>query len=400
MNLRNILVVYRKELTDSLRDRRTVISMVVIPILMFPLLTIGMGYMVSVMLGKARLEVPQVMIVGGEDSPRLVQQIRELKSIEVVPTKSDYADEISNKVIRAAVEVPPGFDAALAHGTPSQVSVLFYEGEIKSAFASETLQKFLNELRDKTVRESMQARNVPASLLNPFTVTARNVAPPERVAGATFGGMIPYFVIILCLIGAMYPAMDLTAGEKERGTMETILCAPVARTDLVIGKFLMVLTASLTTAILAIASMSISLAYAQKFMSAGADSPGIAMSIGIKGVVAVFAMVLPLSMLFSATLLAISLFAKTYREAQSYVSPLTILVIMPAIAAILPGTELSAKTALIPILNTSLVSKEIVGGIYHWGYIAMIFGSSFVYASVAIAIAIVLFNREDVLFRV
>ena len=104
-------------------------------------------------------------------------------------------------------------------------------------------------------------------------------------------------------------------------------------------------------------------------------------------------------MLFSAALLTIALFAKTYREAQSYISPLTFVVILPAIAAIMPGSELNAKTALIPILNTSLVSKEIVGGIYHWGYISMIFGSSCVYAAVAIAIAVILFNREQVLFR-
>jgi sodium transport system permease protein len=124
------------------------------------------------------------------------------------------------------------------------------------------------------------------------------------------------------------------------------------------------------------------------------------MTIGVKGVFAVFAMVLPLSVLFSATMLAIALFAKSFREAQSYLSPLTFVVIMPAVASFLPGIELNARTALIPILSTSLVSKEIVGGTYHWSYIALIFASSCVYASVAIAAAVHLFNREDVLFRV
>jgi sodium transport system permease protein len=103
--------------------------------------------------------------------------------------------------------------------------------------------------------------------------------------------------------------------------------------------------------------------------------------------------------LFSAALLAISLFSKSFKEAQSYISPLMIIVVLPAVAAVLPGVELSAGLSLIPVLNTSLVSKEIMSGTYHWKYIALIFGSSCAYAAVAIAIAVKLFQREDVLFR-
>ena len=401
MTLGNALIVYRKELVDSLRDRRTVISMVVIPIIMFPLLTVGMSYLNEHFLGKAREEIPQVMILGGEDSPRLMAQLQQFKAIAIVPARPDYADEISDKTIRAAVGVPAGFDAALERGGPAQVTIYNYEGEIKSEFAAEILEKFFDQARDQAAKGALAAHNLPASLLEPITVEKKNVAPPEKVGGTIVGGFVPYFVIILCLTGAMYPAMDLTAGEKERGTMETILCSPVARTDLVMGKFLMVVTASLTTAILAITSMSLSFSYAKKFipgLAEGADSP-FHVTIGARGIFAVFAMVLPLSVLFSGVLLAISLFAKSFREAQSYVSPLTFVVIMPAIASILPGIELNARTALIPILNTSLVSKEIVSGTYHWGYIGLIFGTSCIYAGIAIACAVRLFNREDVLFR-
>jgi sodium transport system permease protein len=368
---------------------------------MFPLLTVGMGYLTMTFLGKARQEVPQVMILGGEDSPRLMARLQQFKGIEIVPARPDYVDEISNKAIRAAVQVPSGFDAALDRGGPAHVTIFNYEGEIKSEFASESLERFFDDVRDQTAKAALAAHHLPASLLEPVTVEKKNVAPPEKVGGAALGGFVPYFVIILCLTGAMYPAMDLTAGEKERGTMETILCSPVSRTDLVMGKFLMVVTASLTTAILAITSMALSFSYAKNFvpgMATGADSP-FHVTIGLKGVFAVFAMVLPLSVLFSGVLLAISLFAKSFREAQSYVSPLTFVVIMPAIASLLPGIELNAKTALIPILSTSLVSKEIVSATYHWGYIALIFVTSCIYASAAIAYAVHLFNREDVLFR-
>jgi sodium transport system permease protein len=216
------------------------------------------------------------------------------------------------------------------------------------------------------------------------------------------GGLIPYFVIVLCLIGAMYPAMDLTAGEKERGTMETILCSPVSRTHLVLGKFLMVLTASLSSAVLSMISMGATFAAGRGLMENFKQLGGTALPLQLSAgaMASVFFMVVPLAVLFSAALLTIALFAKSYKEAQSYLSPLTILVVLPAVISVLPGVELNAAFCFIPVLNISLISKELVAGTYHWGYIVLIFTSSCVYAAAALALAIRLFQREDVLFRV
>jgi sodium transport system permease protein len=403
MNLRNVGVVYRKELKDSLRDRRTIISMVVIPILVFPILTVGMGYLGETMIGKAKKEIPQVMILGGDDSPRLIGALHSFPRIEIAPPAADAAAEIVDKKIRAAVEIPAGFDASVAKGDSSLISIQYYKEDLKSEFAVDTLQKFFSDYRETIAREQLEARHLPTGLLEPFHVKEQNVAPPEKVGGSLFGGFVPYLVIILCFTGAMYPAMDLTAGEKERGTMETILCSPVSRTDLVIGKFFMVMTASVATAILSVTSMAISFIWAKGALidkaSSGGSSP-FSLSLDPRGVFAVIAMVLPLSVLFSAVMLAISVFAKSFREAQSYLSPLTFVVIMPAIASFLPGVELNLKTAFIPILSTSLVSKEIVSGSHPWGYIALIFATSCVYGAIALALTVRLFNREEVLFRV
>ena len=403
MSLRNIGIVYRKELTDSLRDRRTLVSMIVVPILLMPLLTIGMGVLSAKLIGKAQEEIPTVMIVGGEDSPVVHAALQKFDGVNIVPYSADYKDEISNKQLRAAVEIPAGFDAKLAAGEPMTVKIFMYEGEIKSGFAVQKLQKFFDDMRDAAVRNRLDARHLPESLIKPFDIKQENVAPPEKVSGALLGGFVPYFVILLSLTGAMYPAMDLTAGEKERGTIETILCSPVSRTHLVLGKFLLVLTASVVTALLSVSSMAVSFGVARRFlmsMSKKSDAEQILqITISVKSVMLVFFMVLPLAVLFSAALLAIALFAKSYKEAQSYISPLMIVVILPAVAAILPGTELNSKLALIPVLSTSLISKEIVSGTYHWNYIALIFLSSCVYAAVALTIAVKLFQREDVLFR-
>ena len=402
MSLRNIGIVYRKELVDSLRDRRTLISMTAVPLLLMPLLTIGLGVVMVRQVGQAREEIPKVMILGGEDSPNLRAELAKLEGVQIVPQARDYAEEISSKQIRAAVEIPAGFDAKLAAGEPMSVKIYMYEGELRSGFGADRMQKFFRDLRERAIRERLEARQLPESLIRPFDIMQQNVAPPEKVGGAILGGLVPYFVILLCLTGAMYPAMDLTAGEKERGTIETILCSPVSRTHLVLGKFLMVLTASVATAVLSIISMTVSFVVGKKLLQGvGSGAAGQILQITMTGkaILSVFVMVLPLAVLFSAALLAISLFAKSFKEAQSYISPLMIVVVLPAVAAVLPGVELNTTLALLPVLNTSLVSKEIMTGTYHWKYIALIFTSSCIYAAAAIAIAVKLFQREDVLFR-
>ncbi len=401
MSGRAIWIIYRKEMVDSLRDRRTVISMIVVPILLMPLLTAGTGTISAIFFRKAMQETPTVMLIGGEDSPRLAGALRAFQGVRLVPFAPNYLQLITNKELRAAAEIPAGFDAALDRGEPARIRIYMYQGELRSGFAASRLRNFLAEYQERVVRERLAARSLPAELIHPFQVDEKNVAPSEKVSGTVAGGLIPYFVIILCLIGGMYPAMDLTAGEKERGTMETILCSPVSRADLVFGKFLTVLTASGTSALLTILSMAGTLRGVRGLIHSLAQygMPSLPLQLSGAAMGAVFVMVLPLAVLFSAALLAISLFARNYKEAQSYLSPLTIVVAAPAIVSVLPGIELNTPLSLVPVLNISLASKEIMAGTYHWGHIALIFGSSCVYASLALVIAMRLFEREEALFR-
>jgi len=403
MPLRNIGIVYRKELTDSLRDRRTLISTLLVPLLLFPLMSVGFIGLAETLETKAKKEIPRVMLLGGADSPQVVNELRSSKKIEVVPATPDWRDKIVNKEIRAAIAVPDGFETSLAQQNPLTVEIYKYEGELKSSISADTIERDLKAYRDKVIEARLEADHVPSSVLTPFRIKQDNVAPPEKVGGAAFGGIIGYMVILLCLTGGMYPAMDLTAGEKERGTMETILSSPISRFDLVMGKFFLVLTASLVTAALSVLSMGISFWGIQQLkafdVTKNPDATAMQLQIKLPAVLSVFLMALPLAVLFSAGLITISLFAKSYKEAQSYISPLMIVVILPAVAAMLPGVELTAKLALIPILNVSLLCKELVTGTYHWNFISLIFLSTCVYAAGALFLAVKMFQREDVLFR-
>jgi sodium transport system permease protein len=406
---RNIVTIYLKELRDLLRDRRTLISMVVIPTIVMPGLMLGLGIASFKVMNQARATLPTVMVLGGEDSPKLRAALAAHDRIKVVPTAPDWRQRISDKQVRAAVEIPAGFDVAIERGEPAAVKIFNYEGEMRSGFAVGELRRFFTDYRDRVITDRLSANRLPANFVKPFEVKAENVAPPEKVGGNVIGGIIPYFFLILSFTGAMYPAMDLTAGEKERGTMETILCSPVARIDIVLGKFFMVLTASLATVAFSLASMLATLLAGGALLARSEAATAVARGGGAHiaalpsldplGLLAVIGMVLPMAVLFAAVLLTISLFAKSFKEAQSYVSPLIIVIIMPAVFGLLPGVELNARLALVPILNVSLVSKELVSGVWHWNYLALIFGSSCVYAAAALLLAVRMFNREGVVFR-
>ncbi|MDD2763034.1 MAG: ABC transporter permease [Opitutaceae bacterium] len=410
MNGRNLLTVYRKELRDSLRDRRTLISMIVVPTLMIPGIMAIAGLVSYRVVKQARQEVPTVMVLGGDDSPAVRAALAADARIRLVPVTDDWRQRITDKTLRAAVEIPAGFDAALARGETVIVKLYDYESELRSGFAVGELRNFFNHYREQTVSARLVAHGLPAALVKPFELKTENVAPPEKVGGNLIGGMVPYLFILLCFTGAMYPAMDLTAGEKERGTMETILCSPVARIDLVLGKFLMVLTASLATVLWSLLSLGATFLIGGMLLArsgagpmmaaqAAAGGPAVLPAVDPYGTLTVLAMVVPVAVLFSAVLMALSLFAKSVKEASSYVSPLIIIVIIPAMMGLLPGVELNARLALVPILNLALVSKELVSGVFHWGYLALIFGSTCLYAALALGLCVRMFNREDVLFR-
>ena len=403
MPLQNIGIVYRKELTEALRDRRTLISTLLVPLLLFPLMSVGFIGLAQSLEKKAEQKTRKVMLLGGADSPQVLEMLRKMEKIEIVPTTPEWKNEIIEKRVQVVIAIPDGFQSSLEQQKSETIEIYKYRGELKSSTWADNIEIELKEFSKKVVESRLEASHVPASVLTPFKIEQENVAPPEKVGGETFGGLIAYMVILLCMIGGMYPAMDLTAGEKERGTMETILSSPISRLDLVLGKFFLVLTATLVTAALSVTSMGVSFWGARQFgsqeISKNPDAMFAQMNIGLPAVLSVFLMALPLAVLFSAGLITISLFAKSYKEAQSYVSPLMILVIVPAVAAMLPGVELTSKLALIPILNVSLLCKELVTGTYHWNFIALIFLSTCVYAAAALFLAVKMFQREDVLFR-
>ncbi len=403
-----IRAVWAKELREAVRDRRTLMSTLVLPTIVMPLLFLAVGVLSARIFGKARAERSAVMVLGGDDSPGVRAVLEKAPKLQCMPAAAEWRTLVSDKKIRAVVSIPPGFDQKLDRGEPEAVTIYDYEGELRSGLAVAEVRRVLSDYRQGLVRARLESRGLPPGLVQPFDLNTQNVAPPEKVGGNLFGGMIPYLFIIFCVTGALYPAIDLTAGEKERGTMETILCSPVTRGELVMGKFLTVLTASVVTVVASIASMTVTVTLGGSLLASksvgaasmmGAVAGKVPVLIDPLGLAAVVVLALPSAAMFSALLLAISVTAKTSKEAQSYAMPVMMLVLLPAMTGLMPGLELSARVALIPVMNLALASKELLSGVWHWNLLALIFVSSCVYAALALRFCVSQFNRESVLFR-
>jgi sodium transport system permease protein len=400
MSRGTIGTIYAKELRDSLRDRRTLLSTLILPIFLMPVLILGMSVIAARVISRAEREIPRIMVVGGADSPGVRADLEKSGKFKVESASADWRKLISDKKVRAAVEIPEGFEKALETGAAPAVTLYDFDGELKSGLAMGQLSGFFNGLRERTTARLLAARGLPASTARPFEVREKNVVPPEKTGGNQLGGVAAYFIIFLCIVGAMYPAMDLAAGEKERGTMETLLCSPASRSDIVLGKFLLVLTGSLAAVACSLFSMGITLAILDSAFGPGpAGRLGKGLTVDLVGLLGVVVIVLPVAVLFSAVLLAASIFAKSQKEAQTYVTPIMLTILVPIFIGTLPGIDLDLQLAWVPILNISLVCREMLSGVWHWNYIALVFGSTTLYAAAALALAVRMFRSERVMFR-
>ena len=446
MSVRNVWIVFLKELKDITRDRRTLMFMIILPLAAAPLLMTVMGKLLAFGVRQVRETPSRVAVIGAESSPKLVaildamadpvgkalsappelaiggldlakdssklqeameqaqaapekamEEVRKAPAIQIVPWTGDRdaaRAAIERKELEAAVVIPPGFDAEIAAGRPVSLIVDHDSSFDKSKVAFEKLDGSFRAYR-RGLALSRIPTNGEVDPLRPFTIEKASVASKEKEDRALVAQFLPYLLILMCLSGAVYPATDLGAGEKERGTLETLLVSPAERSELVMGKFLVVFTTSLLAAALNIVSIGFSLASGLfselgKQMQFSLDPIGFALSV---------LLMLPVAAIFAAVLLSISIFAKSFKEAQAYFVPFNFIVIIPAFFSFIPGVELNVGFSLIPLVNVSLAIKEVLAGTYKWGCLALILFSTIAVAGACIAFCATWFKREEVLFR-
>jgi sodium transport system permease protein len=406
MKAGNVWIVFRKEFLDVLRDRRTLFSMILLPILIFPLMTVGLGGLVAGQIEKMEERSSPVVVLNGEKAPGLVAALQENSGLQVITTIADSGAAVTMlkeqavqaiiwiNVTQSRAVVGAEFDAGF-----SELAIWYDGAQHESEIVMRKVKNTVTDYREDCIRLDLEQRGLSGQILEPFTIASINRASESQMAGVFLGMMLPYMVILLAMVGSTYIAIDLTAGEKERGTMETLLVSPASRLELVLGKFFTTMLGGTITAILSVVSMSATFyAPGSLLQSEIGGGGGFALDPFAYGMV--FLLLIPLAALFAAVLMAIAVNARSYKEAQSYVYPVIIAVIFPAIASMLPGFEATSRMALIPVLNVSLILREAFTGIYNWDAIVITFVSSIVYAAFAIFITMRVFQKESVLLRI
>lgn len=398
MNFRRVKIVFFKEMLDITRDKRTIISMLLGPIIIFPIFTMGFTQLAIHQAKKVEQQTHRISLFGTEHAPHLTEIIQQTKVFEVINIPQDsLAPAINNKVIRAAVQFPKDLEAKLQLDQNDSV-IIYYDrtNDISKGVVLPKLREIFTGFSDSVANLRLSHRSVDPLLLNPLKVKTENVASAKKMGGFFIALFLPYILVIMALQSGMYPAIDMTAGEKERGTLETILVAPLSRLEISLGKFLTVLTATVVTTILGTASMTIS----SMLGMAKVGELGSSFSITPEAGLIVLLLMLPLCCFFAGALLSIALLAKSYKEAQSYLTPLMLIIILPAMSSFLPGFELSSKIAFIPIINTVMGIKEALLGNLQWTKLAITFVSNCLFGALGIYIAKRTFEKEKVLFRV
>ena len=482
-----IWIVFRKELLDVLRDRRTLIFMLVIPTLAIPGLMWITGEAMTYFMEKLAREQVDVLVINAEADPALVEEIEvrsdpsgtagrlarlladrglgekdlalvkdegpeaflrllEKKGLDrerlieevmgvvdqdafdptpgnivaqafppnfelitalpdgqALPAGADARAQVLEHAVRtrqiaAAVELPTDVRATLDAEQTGVLTVHFLETSDRSNMALKGLRGILRAMGKRIAAERIRARELPAGFAEPIKVKAERL-PGPGILVKLMSQFLPYMILIFAFLGALYPAIDLGAGEKERGTLETLLVAPVSRLSLVLGKFGVVLVAALVSALLATFSLALSLQIG--FMSNLSVLSGESFSFTVVEALSALLMIVPVACIFSALLLALSIFAKSFKEGQSYAGPLQMVIILPALVSILPGVKLDWLTSSIPVVNVSLALKEIFTGNLdqHWGHVGLIFLSTCAWAGLLLWFAAWWFRREQVLFR-
>ena len=393
------LIILIKELTDMIRDRRTIFMMVVMPLVVIPLLATTAIKLTQSQIEKAKDKELKVAVIGETAAPELFKRLsKEENFFLVTMTNADSARAMTaEQTLDGVVIIPQDFSEFVEGDKQATIRLIFKSSESLNA-ARRRIEAIIDQYDREIVNERIGRLQLDETLFDAIAIEREDVASTEEKFAENAGGFLPYIFIIFGFMGSIYPALDLGAGEKERGTLETILSSPASRFDIVMGKFLVVLLFSIATAFLAMLGVLIMVYQFLPTIETNITQTVMDM-LGPRRIFIIMSMVLPVSAFFAAVALAISIFARSFKEAQSMMAPLNIIIILPAMIGMLPGFKLSAVTAAIPILNLSLATKAILGGSADPILIGEVYLSLFFLAGVSIYGCVKWFNREETLFR-
>ena len=399
MNYARLRTLYKKEILDVIRDKKTIFTMIVLPVILYPLIFLVAMQIVS-FIAETQKEQNYLIAyqnVADEDRNALNEWIEgeedglsySIKEVESDAPEQDLEEENIDAYITTKV-------------TKSQV---IYEIHYLSAVTdSSSVSDFLEEEIDALAKHRAEKNAREAGLdvektLYPVKSSFKDSSSSESSIGSILGSIIPFLMITSILMGSMYPAIDTTAGEKERGTLETLLTLPVGNMELIMSKFLSVATITVVSVFINVLSMGgialylyatvISLSEQAGEFHAGTFVPAILISI---------VCVIAFALFMSAVVMCICAFAKSFKEANNYITPLTLVVMLVAYVGFIPNIELTKVTALVPVANICLLMKDLLVFKYNFNLILIVLLSNIIYAFISVWVLSKIYNSESILF--
>jgi sodium transport system permease protein len=363
VNWRHVTLTFGKELREALRDRRTLAVMILLPLVVYPLLAM-LAAQVATGREKQREERPSTVAIARASLEALLKKHQSWFVLLENGTKAD----VETGRLDALIEL----DAA----SPAKPRVLFDASRDESRVAEERLGEVM-------------AQALPDGCAPTFAVERRNLAPRARLGGYLLSKALPLFVVLMVLLGAFYPAIDVTAGERERGTLETVLCSPIRRFDLMLGKVLAVATLAALTGVLNLGSMAITLMQVLRLASHNIvlDVPwGHALQSSL--------VIVPAALLFAAAFVALGATARTFKEAQTLLLPAYFLTLAPAMAGAIGEYQLAGLAAWVPGMNMTLLARDLLVGRATWSGGLATIASTVLLGVVALSAAARIYDSE------
>ena len=440
MKWSNVILIYARELRDQLRDRRTLFTILVLPLVLYPLMGMALLQVSQFM----REHPTRVWIVGVDNLPSdpplwsgdgfasdlLPERERALLTIEA--GRGEDADfrqlieafrsqghqgarlvdqmmqqEMRRRQADLAVVIPTAITADVdrlprgADGTLPKIYIFRNSASDKSNIAAGRVRNALARWQQQRLAQTLTRHRLDADAIQAFQIAEADVADQQKKRAALWSKILPFIVMIWCLTGAFYPAVDLCAGEKERGTFETLLSSPARRDEIAIGKLLTVITFSMATSILNLISMGFTGAFVMSRLGAGMSMGGGLGAPPLMSIAWLLLALIPVSALFSAIALAAASFARSSKEGQYYLVPLMMISMPLMMLPMLPGAELDLGTSLIPVSGLMMLLRGLIEGEYALAaqYAGPVCAVTLIGCWLAIRWVVQQFNSESVLFR-
>jgi sodium transport system permease protein len=352
--MNSILTVYLKEVRENLRDRRTVINTLLTGPLFAPLIFVLLiNTMITRELDKAEKPLP-LPVAGAENAPNLIEALKQ-QNVEIKPAAEDAETAVREQDADVVLRIPPGFAESWSKGEPAQVEIVYDQSRRDASSTVSRLRGLLEHYDNRTGALRLVARGLSPSVAHPVVIAERDQSTSQSRAGTLFA-MLPYFFVFGGFIGGMALAIDTTAGERERQSLEPLFANPVARWRILLGKLAATTTFAITTVLLSILAFSV----VGQFMPT--EKIGMTLTIGARFVASTIFVMLPLTALLATLQTLVAAFAKSYREAQTYVSLLMFVPVIPTLMLTVMPFKTQFWMYTVPLMSQQIIITRLLRG--------------------------------------